>query len=82
MLHPTPSLTCYVYIIIVILTIVVLTILVGFACLFLCLLSCALILILILTLRKQAHLEGLVGLCYRQHFVTMVDTTELTKWAQ
>lgn len=28
------------------------------------------------------HLEVLVGLSYRQHFVPMVDPPEFAKWAQ
>lgn len=28
------------------------------------------------------HLEVLVGLCNRQHFVAMVDPLEFTEWAQ
>ena len=31
---------------------------------------------------KMTHLEGLVGLCNGQHFVSMVDTAEFTKWTQ
>lgn len=31
---------------------------------------------------QTPYLEGLVGLCDCQHFVSMVDPAELTQWAQ